>query len=36
MNHVWAVGMSELVKKMVIGPIMLLVGMTVRTKAKYA
>jgi hypothetical protein len=36
MNHVWAVGISELVKQFIIGPIVLLVGMTVRTKMKYA
>jgi hypothetical protein len=35
MNHVWAVGISELVKKTILGPITILVGMTVTTKIKY-
>jgi hypothetical protein len=36
MNHVWAVGISELVKHAILGPIMLLLAMTVTIKTKYA
>jgi hypothetical protein len=35
MSHVWAVGISELVKIVILGPITVLIGMTVTTKIKY-
>jgi hypothetical protein len=33
MNHVWAVGIAEIVKQVVMAPVMLLVGMTLTTKS---
>ena len=35
MGHVWAVGISELVKNFMLRPIILLISLTVSTKTKY-
>jgi hypothetical protein len=35
MNHVFSIAMSEIVKRFFLGPIMLLISMTVKNKTKY-
>jgi hypothetical protein len=34
MTHAWAVGITELVKRLVLGPVLLLIGLTTSAKKK--